>query len=87
MIEQGSQIIAYHRHAAATEKSAEQFVMVLLNFADSAGTITVPFPKAGAWKEMIDADIRDQTLNVPSDGADQTLVVPSTYACAFLWPS
>jgi hypothetical protein len=87
MIEQGSQIIAYHRHAAATEKSAEQFVMVLLNFADSAGTITVPFPKAGAWKEMIDADIRGQTLSVPSDGANQTLVVLSNFGCAFLWAS
>jgi hypothetical protein len=36
---------------------------------------------------MIDAVIRDQTLNVPSDGANQTLVVPSNYGCAFLWPS
>jgi maltooligosyltrehalose trehalohydrolase len=81
---QGMQIIAYHRHAAATDNSVEQFVMVLLNFSDSAGTITVPFPKASVWQEMIDADIRDQRLDVPSDNANQTIVVPSNYGCAFL---
>ncbi len=84
---QGTEVIAYHRHAAATPTSAEQFVMVLLNFADSPSTITIPFPKAGAWKEMIDADLRVQTLTIAADGASQSVVVPSNYGCAFLWPS
>jgi len=58
--------------------------MVLLNFGDSGGTISVPFPKAGAWHEMIDKDIRDQTVNVGSDGAVQTITVPSNYGWIFV---
>jgi 1,4-alpha-glucan branching enzyme len=84
---QGTELIAYHRHAAATATTPEQFVMVLLNFADSAGTITLPFPKAGTWKEMIDADLRVQTFAIPADGASQSVVVPANYGYAFLWPS
>lgn len=84
---QATEIIAYHRHAAATPTSSEQFVMVLLNFADSSATITLPFPKAGTWKEMIDADLRFRTLANPADGASQSVEVPSNYGCAFLWPS
>jgi maltooligosyltrehalose trehalohydrolase len=84
---QGTQIIAYHRHAAATATSAGQYAMVLLNFADTAGTITVPFPKGGTWKEMIDADIRVQTLAISADNATQSVVVPSNYGCVFIWPS
>jgi maltooligosyltrehalose trehalohydrolase len=63
-----NEVIAYHRHAAASATTPEQFVMVLLSFRDSAGTITLPFPKAGTWKEMIDADLRVQTLSIPVDG-------------------
>ena len=84
---QGTAVIAYHRHAAATATTPEQFLMIFLNFADSAETVTVPFPKAGTWKEMIDADLRVQTLAVPADGANKSVVVPSNYGCAFLWPS
>jgi maltooligosyltrehalose trehalohydrolase len=84
---QGTGVIAYHRHAAATASTPEQFVMILLNFADSAGTITIPFPKVGTWKEMIDADLRVRTVTIPADGASQSVVVPSNYGCVFLWPS
>jgi maltooligosyltrehalose trehalohydrolase len=81
---QGTQIIAYHRHAAASGATAEQYAMVLLNFADAPGTIAVPFPKAGAWQEMLDADIRAQTLNVANPGDVQTIVVPSNYGQVFV---
>jgi len=83
---QGTQIIAYHRHAAATATASEQFAMVLLNFADTSSSITIPFPKAGTWKEMIDGK---QTLTVPADNATptQSPFVPSNYGCVFLWPS
>ena len=84
---QGTQIIAYHRHFTATASVPEQYVMVLLNFADSASTITLPFPKAGTWTEMIDADIRTQTLTIASDGATQSVSVPSNYGCALVWPT
>ena len=80
---QGTQVIAYHRHAAATAATPEQFVMVLLNFSDSAATITIPFPKAGTWQEKIDAV---QSVAIPADGATQAVVVPSNYGCVFLSP-
>jgi 1,4-alpha-glucan branching enzyme len=84
---QGNQIIAYHRHAPATSTQPEEYVMVLLNFSDTAGTINVPFPKAGMWREMIDADVRVQTITVAADGATQAITVPSSYGLAFVWPT
>ncbi len=84
---QGNQIIAYHRHAPASLTESEEYVMVLLNFSDSAGTISLPFPKAGTWQEMIDADVRVQTISVAADGATQAITVPSNYGLAFVWPT
>ena len=78
---QGTQIVAYHRHAPAAGAAAEEYAMVLLNFADSAGIISVPFPKAGTWQEMLDGN---QTISVPSDGAVQTVTVPSNYGMIFI---
>ncbi|KIW30198.1 uncharacterized protein PV07_05958 [Cladophialophora immunda] len=82
---QGTQIVAYHRHAGPTSTAPEQFVMVLLNFADAAGSITLPFPKAGTWTEMIDADTRTLTVQVPVDGAEVSTDVPSHYGHVFVW--
>jgi len=82
---QGTEIVAYHRHAAATSTAPEQFVMVLLNFAESTASITLPFPKAGTWTEMIDADTRPLTLQVPGDGAMVSTDVPSHYGHVFVW--
>ena len=82
---QGNQIIAYQRHASATSTTAEEFVMLFLNFSDTSGSVTVPFPKAGTWQEMIDADVRVQVLAVPADGVSQTIIVPSNYGLAFVW--
>ena len=81
---QNNQIIAYHRHAPATSTAAEEYVMVFLNFSDTPGSVTIPFPKAGTWKEMIDADV---VLTVQADGANQPIVVPSNYGLAFVWPT
>ena len=78
---QGTQIVAYHRHAPAAGAAAEEYAMALLNFADSAGTISVPFPKAGTWQEMLDGN---QTISVPFDGAVQTVTVPSNYGMIFI---
>ncbi|HVP46329.1 MAG TPA: alpha-amylase family glycosyl hydrolase [Bryobacteraceae bacterium] len=80
---QGTQIIAYHRHAPAAGGAAEQYAMVLVNFGDSAGTISVPFPKAGTWTEMLDADVRNMTISVAAAGAVQTITVPSNYGMIF----
>ena len=84
---QGNQIVAYHRHAPATSTQPEEYVMVLLNFSDTAGTINLPFPKAGTWQEMVDADVRVQTITVAADGATQAITVPSNYGLAFVWPT
>lgn len=81
---QGTQIVAYHRHAAAAGALPDDWAMVLVNFGDSEGTITVPFPKAGAWQEMIDADVRTLAVTVANDGDAQTIQVPSNYGMVFV---
>ena len=81
---QGTNIIAYQRHAPATATTAEQYAMVLVNFSANAGTITVPFPKAGAWIEKVDADVNPTTVTIVSDGDLQTLTVPSWYGHIYI---
>ena len=81
---QQTQIIAYHRHAPASGAQAEDWAMVLVNFANTAGQIGVPFPKAGNWQEMLDADQRTNVVNVLNDGDPQTITVPSNYGMVFV---
>jgi 1,4-alpha-glucan branching enzyme len=83
---QNSQLIAYHRHAAATRTSLEQYAMVFLNFAPYADTIRVPFPKAGIWAEKLDEDTRPDplTISVNSAGEVHAVTVPSNYGFIFL---
>lgn len=83
---QGTAILAYHRHAAADAGNAEEFAMVLLNFGDNSGSIAVPYPKAGTYREMIDDDARPShyDLSVASDGEFHTVIVPSHYGFVFV---
>lgn len=81
---QQTQIIAYHRYAPAAGAQPEDWAMVLLNFASSDGQIAVPFPKAGEWQEMLDADQRSYIVDVANDGELQTIVVPSNYGLVFV---
>jgi 1,4-alpha-glucan branching enzyme len=81
---QQTQIIAYHRYAPADGAAAEDWAFVLLNFADAAGQISVPFPKAGTWQEMLDADQRSYSVTVAADGDVQTIAVPSNYGMVFV---
>jgi maltooligosyltrehalose trehalohydrolase len=83
---QDSQLVAYHRHAPASATGPEEYAMVILNFAPYADTIEVPFPKAGAWTEKLDEDVRPSplTVQVTSAGAPQRITVPSNYGCVFL---
>ncbi|HVZ16974.1 MAG TPA: alpha-amylase family glycosyl hydrolase [Terriglobales bacterium] len=78
---QNSQIVAYHRHAPAADANAESWAMVLLNFGDGAGDISLPFPAAGTWREMIDDSVRSAHLDlqVGAAGDAQQLTVPSNY--------
>lgn len=82
---QGTQMIAYHRHAPATAASAEQYAMVVLNFAAQADTIQLPFPKAGTWTEKLDDDARSSplTVQIASAGDLVSITVPSNYG--FVW--
>lgn len=83
---QGSQLIAYHRHAPAGAAGPEEYAMVILNFAAYADAIQLPFPKAGAWTEKLDEDVRPGpwTVQVAFAGAPQRITVPSNYGCIFL---
>jgi len=58
--------------------------MVLLNFDDAARTITLPFPKAGVWREMLDSDVRSLNFAVGADGQQQNINVPSNYGMVFI---
>jgi 1,4-alpha-glucan branching enzyme len=81
---QQTQIIAYHRYAPAIGAQPENWAMVLLNFAGNAAQISVPFPKAGQWREMLDDDLRSYVVNVANDGDPQTIMVPSNYGMVFI---
>lgn len=81
---QQTQIIAYHRYAPAAGSQPEDWAMILLNFAGGAAQISVPFPKAGKWLEMLDADQRTLEVDVASDNDVQNLMVPSNYGMVFI---
>jgi maltooligosyltrehalose trehalohydrolase len=83
---QGNQLLAYHRHAVAGPADPEQYALVILNFADHADTIQVPFPQAGTWVEKPDEDVHANrwTVQVASSGAAQAITVPSNYGCIFM---
>ncbi len=79
-----AQIVAYQRSAPATTDEPEQHAIVILNFSNSPQSISLPFPKAGTYREMVDDDIRAPDhldLIVQQDG--QTIhpaaPVPSHY--------
>jgi maltooligosyltrehalose trehalohydrolase len=82
---QQNQVIAYHRYAPATATDPEEWAMVLLNFAGSAGKISVPFPKAGKWQEMLDADQQTNIIAVAVDGEMQNPTVNANYGMVWIW--
>ena len=83
---QGTQLMAYHRHAAADAGGPEEYAMVLLNFSSAADIIAVPFPKAGTWSEKLDEDVRPAPWNISVGvpGDIQIITVPSNYGCIFV---
>ena len=78
---QGTEIVAYHRRAG----SPENYAMVILNFADGAGTIQLPFPKSGTWTERLDDDTRTVPFTLTIANAEDTasITVPSNYGLIF----
>jgi 1,4-alpha-glucan branching enzyme len=71
-----AQIVAYQRHALATETETEQFAIVFLNFSDSEQSLAVPFPKAGAYREMIDDGTHTNHLDVTVANAGDLVHLP-----------
>jgi hypothetical protein len=86
----GNAIVAYHRHAPATGAMPEQYAMVAINFGQSSGQISLPFPAAGVWTEAVDATTRKSKreppllVTIPNDGDFATVTVPSNYGYVFL---
>ena len=76
-----NQVIAYHRHAPASDTSLEDWAMVVLNFSNEFGSIALPFPKAGSWKDMLDGVAE---VNVAHDGDVQVVTVSSNYGIVFV---
>jgi 1,4-alpha-glucan branching enzyme len=70
-------LIAYRREAEAPE----EIVVVFLNFSDFDQTLTLPFPRAGLWRECID---NNEEITVGADGDIIDVRVPSNYGRVFV---
>jgi maltooligosyltrehalose trehalohydrolase len=78
---QGTQVVIYSRHAAASGTDAESWALVLLNFGGLDSTVAAPFPVAGTWREMVDDSFRATPLEVTpaTDGEAVSVTAPSHY--------
>jgi 1,4-alpha-glucan branching enzyme len=82
--------IAYSRRASATATEPEQVAMVFLNFSDSERSLSVPFPVAGVYREMLDEDVRGQShleITVQNPGEFHSATIPSNYGQVFVTPT
>jgi 1,4-alpha-glucan branching enzyme len=80
--------VAYQRQTAAGENVSQQTAVVILNFSNNDQTITIPFSKAGTYREMINNDVRPHPweITVHNDGDTISLTVPSNYGYVFVSP-
>ena len=70
-------VIAYSRQLADTSDVA----MIVLNFSDGKQTVSLPFPKAGTYKELLD---EQEQLVVSADGEVHEVTVNSNYGAVFI---
>jgi 1,4-alpha-glucan branching enzyme len=70
-------VVAYRRQSTSTGQNA----LVFLNFSNDQQEIAVPFPAAGTYREMIDADIRPTPYDIAitAPGQSVTVAVPANY--------
>jgi len=86
----GNSILAYHRHAPAASGAPQQYAMVVINFGQANGQISLPFPSAGVWTESVDAKSRAAsgtlplTITIANAGDFASVSVPSNYGYVFL---
>jgi hypothetical protein len=59
---------------------------VFLNFSDQQQSISIPFPEAGTYREMIDDTLRTTPFEITVSYANQAMNVdvPSNYGCIFI---
>jgi maltooligosyltrehalose trehalohydrolase len=83
-------ILAYMRQASAAGQISQEVAMVFLNFSDSARQISVPFPSAATYRELIDDQVRRDAgsptyeVNVSSSNENHAVTVPSNYGFVFI---
>ena len=85
----GGGAIAYRRHAPASASGPEQYAMVFLNFSDSSRTLSVPFPIAGTYREMLDDDQRGgghDDLAISTAGQVRGVQIPPNYGRIYVTP-
>jgi 1,4-alpha-glucan branching enzyme len=80
--------VAYERQTPTAEHTPQQNALVLLNFSNSDQGATIPFSKAGTYREMINNDVRSQPweITVHNDGDTVLLTIPSNYGYVFVSP-
>ena len=64
--------------------------MVFLNFSGSEQSLSVPFPVAGTYREMLDDDTRGGTrleIKVTAAGQFHSVRIPSNYGQVYVTPA
>lgn len=76
-------LLAYQR---TPDNAAEPAVMVLLNFGEYEGELTVPFPRAGQWVEQLNhgPDQPGEALDLAPGRLDAAVRVPPNYGKVFV---
>jgi 1,4-alpha-glucan branching enzyme len=84
----GAMTVAYQRQTPVMADIPQQTAVVLINFSNSDQGITIPFPKAGIYREMINDDVRAQPLEITvrNDGDAVQVSIPSNYGYIFVSP-
>ncbi len=81
--------IAYQRHAPATATLPDEYALVFLNFSDSAQTLSVSFPVAGTYRELLDDNpngLTHDNLTISAAGQVQAVQIPSNYGRIYVTP-
>jgi 1,4-alpha-glucan branching enzyme len=79
-------VIAFHRHADAAGGAPQQDVLVLINTWNDPATVSLPWPRAGTWQELIDgAGALQPSVVVGALGDLVEVTVPSNYGAVYLW--
>lgn len=73
-------LLAYQRDP---DDPNEPAVMVLLNFGDQDGELSIPFPKAGRWTEQLNGQPAE-TLNLGLGDTERPVRVPANYGKLFV---